>query len=605
MPIDDVDYLKQHSIKQSFLILIDSKDRDHIAYPTPSSYSIDFTVPFYNVIGFQLMDASIPRTMYNVDITNNSFSFFIHNSNLDITRINPSNYIGADRSRTVDTGEYTIQTLITALNGNINNDPLLPILLQMHVNNDSNLPLAQITAQTLSNPPETKSVIQFTCSYPFVMDMMNSTISETIGFDLVVQPQIEITKPILEQRYTTVGSGPNMGNNQLYHSVDIPPNVVLGESYTGFSGPQGVVRSLSIGVSNYVAQAFTVVDEAYFTAFNAALYTSTQTNQGVALNQVAEWSLYSSSNQLPYALIQTSNYNIINGKYDILANSNAISLSAIDGSYSDTNTPFQVFLTPGQYWIVMTSLTDQNIGLKVFYNDIPTYANYQPLVTASNVIIQHFANNAQWLQTTDIADGVYFNASVQVTLQNSYHYLTAPGIYSLLGDRYIIVRCPEIEDHSYGSLAFTKHCLGIAKIKLGVIGYSDNSGDFASVPLREFHPIGKLPKLSFQFQRIDGSLYDFKGVNHTMTFAVYYYEPIQQKQFTQSILNPNYNGNFIEYMHSIEDEDEDSDDQEEDYSRDAPQNYQVVESRHMPETINRIDQEALYRFSLDNTYDDN
>ena len=86
-----------------------------------------------------------------------------------------------------------------------------------------------------------------------------------------------------------------------------------------------------------------------------------------------------------------------------------------------------------------------------------------------------------------------------------------------------------------------------------------------------------------------------------MTFAIYYYEPIQKQVFTNSILNPNYNGNFIEYMQSIEGHEEDSDDQEEEYSRDAPYNYQNIESRHMPETINTLDREALYRFNFDDT----
>ena len=85
-----------------------------------------------------------------------------------------------------------------------------------------------------------------------------------------------------------------------------------------------------------------------------------------------------------------------------------------------------------------------------------------------------------------------------------------------------------------------------------------------------------------------------------MTFAVYYYEPIQQKEFKYSILNPNYNGNYIEYMNTTEGQEEESDDQSEDYDRDAPQNYQIVEARHLPETIQQIDQEALYRFSLNN-----
>lgn len=418
MPIDDVDYLKQHSVKKSFQFLIDSADRDHVAYPEPSSYTITLETPFYNVVGFQLVDASIPRTMYNIDTSHNTLSFLIYSPTIDITQVHTSNYT----TNSIQIGDYTIQTLITALNAtvyddyNINNPDKYVLQCPVY---GSNIP-AIITAQPLTSPAELQNIIQFTCPLPFVFDMKASTMAETLGFD--VYPNLaEINRP--NPRYSTFQCEP---------------------------------------------------------------------------------------------LVQYS-----------LANSNT-----------------------------------------------------------------SFLNNR------------LFNSTYSTYTKPESYQITAPGIYFLFGDRTIIVRCPEIETHDFGSLAFSKHCLGIAKIRLGVIGYSDNS-TVTTIPLREFHPIGKLPRLSFYFQRIDGSIYNFRGVNHTMTFAIYYYEPTPKLQFTQSILNPEYNPNYIEYFHkSIEEEDEDSDDQSEDYNKDNPVNYQVVESRHLPESIQRLDDEALYRFNLGNNGDD-
>jgi len=404
MPIDDIDYLKKNSIKKSFQFLIDSKDRDHIAYPEPSSYTITLDSPFYNVAGFQLIDASIPRTMYNIDVTNNTISYYIYDPmNTDITQVHTSNYI----TNTIQIGDYSIQTLITALNGPVYdnyNNMLLQQVLGATLYDGSPV---QITAVPVTSPAELQNVIQFTCEYAFAFDMKKSTIAETIGFEVYAQNS-EILSPY--PRYKSFQCAPLAEvNNQLFNSIYIK--------------------------------------------------------------------------------------------------------------------------STGQY------------------------------------------------------------------------QLTAPGIYSLYGDRSIIVRCPEIETHDFGSLAFGKHCLGVAKIRLGVIGYSDNS-TVTTIPLREFHPIGKVPKLSFRFERIDGSLYNFRGVNHIMTFAIYYYEPIQKIQFTQSILNPEYNPNFIEYFHrSIEEEDEDSDDQAEDYNQDNPINYQIVESRHLPESIQKLDDEAKFRFNLGDSTD--
>jgi hypothetical protein len=71
MSIEDINYLKNNSIKQNYTFLIDSTDRDRDKYPNPNKYVVDFTVPFKNVIGMEIIDASIPRTMYNIDVENN------------------------------------------------------------------------------------------------------------------------------------------------------------------------------------------------------------------------------------------------------------------------------------------------------------------------------------------------------------------------------------------------------------------------------------------------------------------------------------------------------------------------------------------------------
>ena len=408
MPIEDVDYLKQNSIVKSFQILVDSGDRDRIAFPDPSSYTITLTEPLYNVIGFQLLDASIPRTEYIIDTHNNNISFYIFSDDQDITTVATSNYIGADGLRSIDVGDYDIYTFINQLGSGQTNNTTYPTLLNGPVNNNySAYGSNNIIVTALSSPVEVRSQLKFQCTSNFVLDMKASTIAEPLGFQLYALPNEDLSPT---PRYSTFIAQSDISNRQLFKSV---------------------------------------------------------------------------------------------------------------------------------------------------YNSV---------------------------------DNIY--------------QITPPGLYDLFGSRELIIRCPEIESHDLGSLSYTKHCLGLAKIRLGVLGYSDNTGDYSSVKAREFHPIAKLSKLSFRFEKRDGSLYNFKGMNHTMTFSVQYYEPMQKQQFTQSILNPNYNGNFIEYMRNFENEEEESDDQEEDYSRDFPENYQVIESRHMPETINNLDNEALYRFNLNLEEDD-
>ena len=77
MSIEDINHLKLNSIKQSYTFLIDSNERDRNVYPNPNNYTIEFSTPFKNVIGMEIIDASIPRTMYNIDVENNTMYYYI------------------------------------------------------------------------------------------------------------------------------------------------------------------------------------------------------------------------------------------------------------------------------------------------------------------------------------------------------------------------------------------------------------------------------------------------------------------------------------------------------------------------------------------------
>lgn len=68
MTIDDIDYLKENSYQDSSIIFVDSGLRDYTLWPTPSEYGIIFDQPFKNVYSIEIMDATVPTTMYNVDI---------------------------------------------------------------------------------------------------------------------------------------------------------------------------------------------------------------------------------------------------------------------------------------------------------------------------------------------------------------------------------------------------------------------------------------------------------------------------------------------------------------------------------------------------------
>ncbi len=358
MSIEDIDFLKKNSIKEDYLFLVDSKKRDFLNYPDPNNYVINFNIPFRNVIAIDVIEASIPRTMYSIDKYNNSIYYYIGNSPNDPIINNGLNPLNTNlllfNKLEITPGNYTIQTFIPAFNS------------QMILNN----PNAPIQMANLNNPPELTNKIIFTCKNPFILNMNISSLAETLGFNLNIKKE----------------------------------------------------------------------------------------NDGILYKYISKYEGY-----VNFLKTYHSIYNSKTGLYEI----------------------------------------------------------------------------------------------------------TSPGIVFFIGEKYIIIRSPEIEEHAFGSLAYNNFNQGIAKFKVSGVGFNDDRVELTKIPVREFHPIGKLSKLTFRFETADGNLYDFRGINHSITYVIKYYKPrlINVKEFTP-ILNPNYKSNFRDYKYLNEDQELSDEEDKNEYSRD-------------------------------------
>lgn len=74
--MEDVDLMKQRSERDSATFLIDSSLRDRRFFPTPSEYVVAFSEPVRNVFGIDILDATVPGTMYNIDFNNNTLRYY-------------------------------------------------------------------------------------------------------------------------------------------------------------------------------------------------------------------------------------------------------------------------------------------------------------------------------------------------------------------------------------------------------------------------------------------------------------------------------------------------------------------------------------------------
>jgi hypothetical protein len=396
MSVEDITYLKNNSIKQSYIVLIDSSQRDMLLYPEPNNYVINLDFALKNVFGFEIIDSSVPRTMYSIDKYNNTLYYYIH-SNLNINEVNniintsldykdDPTFNGVFKKFEMDPGDYNIVTFCQYFNRYITKN------ITSNYNSEywtSNLNSNIVSTQVDEPNPELKNIIRFDCKYPFIFNMRDSTIAEALGFYM-------LTKSDLDKK-------------------------------------------------NY----------SYLTKY---------------------------SNNINF--------------------------------------------------------------LKLYHS--------------------------------------YYSVS------DNDHAIIAPGLVCLTGEKYIVLHSPEIEDHSFGSLSYMKHTLGIAKFRTNSSGFNDLTLNMTKIPIREFHPIGKLTKISFQFLTANGQFYDFKGVNHNITIAIYYYEAkLISKDPFASILNPNYNINYNDYKYTNdeqeiinEDEDDEDDDDDNTYSRDNLNIYKQIEQKY-------------------------
>jgi hypothetical protein len=118
--IEDIDYLWENSDKQSFLLYIDSSKRNRFVFPNPNQYVVEFNNPFRFVYGYDILDALIPTTMYNVEpggdtlvvaqamSTRNNWL----NNPLDLAIFDEFRYVPEFAERCVDgtAGSFTIVT---------------------------------------------------------------------------------------------------------------------------------------------------------------------------------------------------------------------------------------------------------------------------------------------------------------------------------------------------------------------------------------------------------------------------------------------------------------------------------------------------------------
>jgi hypothetical protein len=518
MSVEDIDYLLENSETDNFILYCDSAYRDRNYFPYPSHYQLTFDQPFKNVTGIEILDASIPSTMYNIETDANSIAGFTYALNKDITskqtdyNVILQNYLKElSNFDEFDTAFNNI-TVASSYSQAANVENLNRITGQIIVSTFE-LIHAKYPSTSMTNPEwasdYTYDDIPLSTTAPYYLfrkgTILNSQIKRYID-DISIVPYNtgDINTDIGVYKFTF--------NGIIYAFADDPNDTVLQDYKQKIETYRYIITENTDGT----------IDLIY--------YQIDRVQQSVMLQ------ITNNTPQILYLLIMTFFYSTV-----------------IAGNYSGVS-----FLTEAKRVMAGTNVTvagssssDVSIQPKLkFSSSFPFVLNMNLSTLRSSIGFDEFSELSSKTYTKMYyKDNKYMFASNYDGGSETWN-LTAAGVLYLLGTRYCILRCPEIEDHMYASLAYAKFSPGIGMFKMYAVNdIAHQRFDYVNFHRKPFHPIGKLDRLTFKFERADGTIYDFKGANHLILICIKYLVPSRKnKKFTRSILNPNYNYDFNSYM---------------------------------------------------------
>lgn len=507
MPIEDLDFMYQNCVKENIIVLIDSEKRDQTIWNEPNDFQINFAEPFRFIYGLDVLDVNIPRTMYSIETHNNSMTFKIGYGDVSNTSM--------FTTLSVDERDYTISEFIDELNSVLN---VYNISAEVPITKVSENRKSILMFSNTENPPR-----------PFVFNMLKSSIADNIGFNKVSSSKHSDMYQKIDSDENLFASIPK--NKEKYQiNYTYPPTTGL-KSFTKIQFHNDA-KPIDFDLENIedaqiFSDASSIVQIGQMVSFFINGITIVDNDQSLENEPFAIYELDLSS-------IQSSNERnakIASFEQSMIINLNRENMNNLQ-NISGINTDNVTLLTtqPNIYKF------DSSNSFHV--DETRTDYTFQliPIKNKGNVL--HYIYSPK-LKATNIL--------YEITYINSFE-LRSIGIIKLYGERYVTIHCDNIENHLRGSMMFNDYSPGLALVNLGVQGYSQSRNDFYGVAYKEFHPIGKLNHLRFTVKRSDGNLYDFKNVNWHMLISVKYYVMKNVRTFSTSVLNPNYNINFLEYQ---------------------------------------------------------
>ena len=491
--MDDVAFLQENSEEASYLFVVDSADRDTAVYKTPSQYQVNFQNPFRNVFSLQVLDVSIPRSEYIVSASSNTLVYQMQGDQVKTLVLTP--------------GDYQVDRLMGDLNG---------LLAEQADHTTGNY----LTVQALTSPPDLSSKLKFTCAVPFTLYASQSSMRGVLGFSNPIRAEDAGT-------FYAAPAGYRDGDPDVLLSLPGPVDDPLVTNT--FLGPDPVVETVAVTATQQPRQMFYA------------------TQSGVLSRVQAAFGVLGSGPPAGDVRIQWLVTDAGAGA-TVASGSLAVEVDEVNSYSSTIEGDIQVaadLVMGAAYYITFWDPLNGDPA-----NCYALFHSYQVLPTKEAGILDTFT-----LGGARFGDGTQ-QLCVQLDVAQAQQQIISPGLYDLVGERYVMLRCQEIEDFLYKERAYEKYNAGLALVKLGNYGYQNQQFNYSGFPPRTFHPIGKLSKLTLRFEKRGGVLYDFQGVDHVITFLVRYYatkakQPTaRESAAAANPLNPHYTPYINEYQYT-------------------------------------------------------
>lgn len=682
MSIEDIDYLKENSEKDSCVLYIDSAQRDRDKYAKPNHYVFPLDEPFRYVYGLDVLDASIPSTMFNIDLNNNHVRAGIYEvvespnyesgNNLFIGEDGQLIEADADIPTTTE-----FQTLFNELGGIDGFDDVLsdvnfipnakPYTYKLLFSTRMLLTAAYYRGNYLppANPPEENQWL----TNAHIQDMFYNSSANGSKYLLVVRESLpldkstvifnanELSRDMFDwsietiYQYKTGIFIPNVYANNPQDFLQDPSQAKLRSKINSCRVLSFVKRKLNhqpdVQIINSLDEVpqlpasspykytmffeFTKNDERYYIQYRTnwdLSFILTQNAQSV-ISKILQYSMYpdvkivdkllwqpaesysvqppDGVTKLSYMIESYKLYCVTYDSFEEAGSKNGFERIKSSGAYYMQINLQLITLQPGNYGVT-NFLTEakrafQGSGIDIengFVDDISIRPNLRfnslspffldmersTLRTVMGFDEYAYEGNEGYYVKVYYKDNKRIFGSVMVEVPQEVaplynnasvvYKLISPGVVYLLGTRYCILRCAELDDHLYGSRAYGRFSPGIALFKMfNVNDVAHQRIDFVNLKKKPFHPIGKLDKLTLKFETSDGSLYDFKSANHLLVISIKYYVPSQKRLFSQSVLNPNYQRDFASYFlgRSVAYKENSEDEVDEDDANDGKQGF--------------------------------